>query len=250
MISSDGDTETEKKTNKAQSTRPLRAVLDDAKARIQQLKDQGEKAQRDLLAEQEKAKTLQTEKDGLTSQLTTTKAEQQSFIKEMVVTEERMDLKNQVQHLTTQNADLTTRLKHLATEKEEITSKNTLLRTENIFLRDETQRLKSSVNAAPPPTLQSTSTSTLLPASPAPSSIVFTEEDVKLDNVRKVYAQLKRKQDSLKGIVRQLMWCTRNMVLGEFGEFGVTVRRLREWMEEDEQQQGTKKQKQRVGAGG
>ncbi|KAF5846882.1 hypothetical protein GGP41_003176 [Bipolaris sorokiniana] len=229
MISSDGDTETEKKTNKAQSTRPLRAVLDDAKARIQQLKDQGEKAQRDLLAEQEKAKTLQTEKDGLTSQLTTTKAEQQSFIKEMVVTEERMDLKNQVQHLTTQNADLTTRLKHLATEKEEITSKNTLLRTENIFLRDETQRLKSSVNAAPPPTPQSTSTSTLLPASPAPSSIVFTEEDVKLDN---------------------LMWCTRNMVLGEFGEFGVTVRRLREWMEEDEQQQGTKKQKQRVGAGG
>ena len=61
---------------------------------------------------------------------------------------------------------------------------------------------------------------------------------------------MKRKQDSLKGIVRQLMWCTRNMVLGEFGEFGVTVRRLREWMEEDEQQQGTKKQKQRVGAGG
>ncbi|EMD96825.1 hypothetical protein COCC4DRAFT_142575 [Bipolaris maydis ATCC 48331] len=253
MISSDDDTETEKEAKEVQLTRQLRADLAAAKAKIQQVKEQAKKAQRDLLAEQEKAKSLQTEKDELTSQLTTIKAEQQNFVKEMLAAEEeRLDLKNQVQHLTTQNTNLTTQLKHLATEKEEVTSKNTLLCTENIILRDETQRLKSSsASAAPPPTPQSTSTtSTLLPGSPAPSSIASTEEDMKLDNVRKVYTQLKRKQDILKDIVRQLMWCTRNMVLGEFGEFGVTVRRLREWMEEDEQQRGTKKQKQRAGPGG
>ncbi|EUC39269.1 hypothetical protein COCCADRAFT_80644 [Bipolaris zeicola 26-R-13] len=247
MILSDDNIETDKETNEAKSTHSLRA-FDAAKARIRQLKEQAEKAQRELLAEQEKTKTLQTEKDELTCLITALKADKQDYINEMLATEEeRLNLK-------TQNANLTTQLKQLATQKEDVVSAKLQLGTENILLRDENRRLKESSSsastAAPPPTLQSTSTSTLLPASPAPSSIVFAEEDIKLDNVRKVYAQLKRKQDSLKGIARQIMWCTKNMVLGEFGEFGVTVRRLREWMEEDEQQQGTKKQKQSVGTGG
>ncbi|USP73312.1 hypothetical protein yc1106_00586 [Curvularia clavata] len=81
--------------------------------------------------------------------------------------------------------------------------------------------------------------SSVPPASPYPGTIsaILNEEDIKLENVRATYTKVKTKLDTIKLIVRKLDWCTESMDVSNFGEFGVHMKRLREWLEEDEQKQ-------------
>jgi hypothetical protein len=70
-------------------------------------------------------------------------------------------------------------------------------------------------------------------SSPVPSQSSSTDEERKEDNVRISYIKVKRQYDILRAAAKDLSECTRTLDLGNFGDFGRYMKRLRASLEGD-----------------
>lgn len=116
---------------------------------------------------------------------------------------------------------------------QQLRSENSKLRQENSRLRDAAAQQRLTPRHSPPPSHRAT-------LSPAPSTSssgvsTSTEEERKMNNIRKTYTSVKLKFDRLRSIAKKLTLCTQSMDLSSFGEFGGHLKRLREALEEEEQ---------------
>jgi len=106
----------------------------------------------------------------------------------------------------------------------ECDTKVEILKTENARLVQELETLKAAAT-----TLRST-------ISPVPSS-VYSDEDKKEENVRKMFVATKRKYDILVSVAAELITYTRSMDLSCFGDFGKEIKRLRKALESTDKSQ-------------
>jgi uncharacterized phage infection (PIP) family protein YhgE len=256
LSSSDEETEVKKEDNE-KAPKTLHQLFQDLNAATTARQN----LQHELEAERERIKTIQEENENLASQLRSAKAENDNLARQLQDSStEKNKLVAQLQESKGEKDKLVTQLQDLSKAKDEqAASTHHLLRDENTQLRNEINQLKASVSASayaatiphPPPPLPATLPPYPLSpistcASSGSSSIITmsSSEDLKLDNIRKTYAKLKMRQNSLQDIVRRLDSCTRSMDLSRFGEFGAVTRQMREWLEEDDRQQKQQQQRQ------
>lgn len=116
------------------------------------------------------------------------------------------------------------------------------LETENARLTKENHTLKTT--AATPSSFQPRVTS-----SPVPSQSSSTDEEWRVDNIRKVYSKIRLQYDILHSAANSLASCSRTMDLSSFGEFGKCMKKLRNALE-SENGQAKRKVEEEDGAAG
>lgn len=186
---------------------------------------------RELVAEREKLQIVIKEKVQLSQDL----KESEDISRQLsTITAEIKALKakhttpnEELEGAINENADLR---KKLAQAQEEVTNAQDLERKgaeqqmKNSELVQEIEKLKAEKNLP--------SWRFAMP-SPAPSSSISTDDEKKLDNIRKTYAKVKRRFDNLHSIAINITKCTRSMDLSSFGEFGQYLRKLKAALDED-----------------
>ncbi|KAF1946465.1 hypothetical protein EJ02DRAFT_450556 [Clathrospora elynae] len=105
------------------------------------------------------------------------------------------------------------------------------LQQENMRLRTENENLHAAAISRSQSQSQSSASNSTL--SPAPSSFSPSDEEKKVENIRKTYTKVKRRFDNLHSVAVNLATCTKSMNLSAFGEFGTYVRQLKTALEED-----------------
>jgi chromosome segregation ATPase len=94
----------------------------------------------------------------------------------------------------------------------------TSLETENARLTKEINTLKAAT---------ASSSQSRIATSPVPSQSSSTDEEWRVDNIRKVYSKIRLQYDILHSAANSLVSCTRTMDLSSFGEFGKCMKKLK-----------------------
>jgi hypothetical protein len=113
----------------------------------------------------------------------------------------------------------------LKNKAEEVKVHNEAHKTRITSLETENARLTKDID-----TLKATAASSSQPriaTSPVPSQSSSTDEEWRVDNIRKVYSKIRLQYDILHSAANSLVSCTRTMDLSSFGEFGKCMRKLK-----------------------
>lgn len=221
----------------------LKARLEEAEGNAGDLETERDELQEDLNAERKKSGTV----DDLQAENAALKAER-GELQEELDTERKKNYT--LADLQVENATLKAALKKEQEEHEELM--RTLDDTKYTTSAADTAAAAAAAEAAleQVSTLQATNAaltkeleslkeakrSTLSPAPSSSCGSCSTEDQLRENNVRKIYLKVKRRYDHLQSVAVNLNTCTRGMDLTSFGEFGAYLKQLKVALDESKEE--------------